>query len=192
MTVIGIMRTNREAHLYLDLHPCQCGSARYDRRSDVVEIDGRLCVVYSCDCHDCKAQRECAFELPEEPTVQIDPVRGQFGLAAGRSELLDPGEWITVADKLAAAASATQPEALQLLGQAIAAIAEVRMFCDDTIAGVPQSAMRSTVGKHIYATEPGRFDAPRLAVVQNAYEDYYRNQLGGALSQSEGPIQQER
>src|SRR4051794_6907582 len=71
-------RSNAEAHLYMDLHPCACGAVEFDRQSSVISDGGALCSRYAGPCRRCGTPRVFAFELPE----MIRPVRGdqiEFG-----------------------------------------------------------------------------------------------------------------
>ena len=92
-------RSNAEAHLYMDLRPCACGDIEFERRSAVTDDGGVLCSRYDGPCRSCGAQRSFLFELPET----IRPIREgtvDFG-GDDPSRLLDPGEWLAVADYFA-------------------------------------------------------------------------------------------
>lgn len=60
----------------MDLRPCACGEARFDRQSTVVALeDGDLAARYSGPCPACGRAREFTFRLPAELTL---PPSGGF------------------------------------------------------------------------------------------------------------------
>jgi hypothetical protein len=84
------------------------------------------------------------------------------------SELLDPGEWLVVADLAANRAPAADQADFAL---AAAAIDEVLKFIPDGADEVPEAALRGGTGREAYAREPGRFRRRRLEAVAAAYRD---------------------
>lgn len=178
---LPLARTNTEAHLYMNLRPCRCGEVVFDRQSAVVEAEGDLASHYSGPCARCGAQREFLFRLPEQILVpSADDVR--FGGNAP-SELLDPGEWLWVADAYAGRGSAEPGQlgeeerntARQDLATAAAAMDEVLKFIPPGADAVPTHAFWSDRGRAVYASEPGRFRRARLEAVR----DTYRQLLAG-------------
>jgi hypothetical protein len=118
-----LARSNLEAHLFMDLRPCGCGEARFDRASAVVELPGGgLGSRYAGACARCGTAREFVFTLPPQagPTAAEDVRYG----GAEPSELLDPGEWLWTADAYAKAAPADPHR----LAAAAAAVDEVLKF----------------------------------------------------------------
>ena len=169
-------RSNLEAHLYMDLRPCACGEARFDRASSVVELPGGgLASRYAGSCVGCGAPREFLFALPARPAPE-EPGEIRYG-DAEPSELLDAGEWLWIADTYAQAVPAApqelaEPErgrARARLAAAIAAIDEVLKFVPSGADRVPGTAIRSARGGEVYRREPGRFRVTRLAAVRDAY-----------------------
>jgi hypothetical protein len=143
-------RTNSEAHLYMDLHPCACGGIAFDRHSAVITDGDALCSRYSGACKACGARREFVFELPETfRAIRHDHV--EFG-GADPSRLLDPGEWMAVADQRAKRNPGTRED----LDIARAAVEEVLKFAPAGAERVPDA---------------GRFRRPRLEAVLGAYRD---------------------
>lgn len=169
-------RTPAEAHVYMDLHPCPvCGSADFDRSSAVVEAEGDLAARYSGPCRECGTPREFLFGLPEYP-VAPGPRSAAYGDGT-RSRLLDPGEWMFVADRYASSAPATASDdehrhrLRSYLRSAVAAMDEVAAFLPDDGDLVAEDDFRSELGRRVYAAEPGRFYADRIAVVRQTYAD---------------------
>ena len=91
-------RTNAEAHLYMDLHPCKCGEAQFERDSALVENGDDLASVYEGACRGCGATRRVEFLLPDA-MPRVGP-----GLVYGGSEpsvIIDPGEFLLISDERA-------------------------------------------------------------------------------------------
>lgn len=115
-------RSNAEAHLFMDLNPCGCGDRVFDRKSAVVECGAVLCSEYIGPCRTCGAIRTFVFALPDEI---LRPVPGRFEYGgADPSRLLDPGEWMAVADEHAK----RNPGTARDLAVACAAIDEILKF----------------------------------------------------------------
>ncbi|HEY0992266.1 MAG TPA: hypothetical protein VGD80_34680 [Kofleriaceae bacterium] len=158
-------RTNSEAHLYMDLNPCGCGGIDFERHSAVITEGDALCSRYSGACKSCGARREFVFELPET----FRPIRGdhiEFG-GDDPSRLLDPGEWLAVAEFHARRNPGTRDD----LDIARAAVEEVLKFAPAGAERVPDDAFRSERGRAVRDREPGRFRRARLEAVLGAYRD---------------------
>jgi len=172
-----LARTNREAHLYMDIHPCACGEVRFDRHSSVVHLDGDLGSRYTGPCARCGKPREFTFRLPEQILMPSgDEVR--FG-GDRPSELIDAGEWLWIADAYAKVAPAQSTgldsehvrRAQLELSTAAAAMDEVLKFLPPGEDAVPASACWTARGLSLYDQEPGRFRAVRLRAVRDTYQD---------------------
>ncbi|SDQ42500.1 hypothetical protein [Thermostaphylospora chromogena] len=164
MTDFPVARTRDEALLYLDLHPCACGSAETDWDNSLATVDGVMVSRYAGVCGGCGAQREYLFALPERET----PVAG-FPTFGGEepSRLLDAGEWLWVADRVAS--NVPRGEERQALSVARAAVDEVIKFIEPGGKRVPDDAFWTERGRAVRDAEPGRFDLERLLVVRDAY-----------------------
>ena len=99
------------------------------------------------------------------------------------SELLDPGEWLWVADRYARVFPADVldldlPARQQARNTATAAAAmdEVLTFVRAGGQAVPARAFRSERGREVYAREPGRFARDRLVVVRDTYRQILAEQ----------------
>jgi hypothetical protein len=174
--ILAVSRTSAEAHLYMDLHGCSCGQSGFARDSAVVALDdGDLARRYTGACTACGSPREFVFRLPAEPST-VPAGRMSFG-GDEPSRLIDPGEWLAVADAWAAQAPAgpagLAPEQLRqgqaALDRAAAALDEVLKFVPEGADAVPGGAFFSDRGREIFAREPGRFRRNRLAAVRDTY-----------------------
>lgn len=169
-----LARTNAEAHIYMDLHPCDCGDGDFDRASSVIEVDGDLASRYSGICNGCAKVREFIFAIPEHIYL---PKPGSVVFGDGSpSQLIDPGEWLFVADRYARVAPGkTTPGtedarlARQQVATAAAAMDEVLAFVPEGADAVPYEAMRTDRGRSVYDEQPGRFYSDRLSVVRDTY-----------------------
>ena len=158
----------------MDLHPCECGEADFERNSSVIEYEGDLASRYVGVCSACGRPREFLFAIPAEVTLP-PPGSVIFGVDIP-SELLDPGEWLWVADRYARVAPAkTTPGteaarvARQQVATAAAAMDEVLKFIPDGEDMVSYEALRTERGRSVYDEQPGRFYRDRLEVVRDTY-----------------------
>lgn len=166
----AVARTRDEAHLYLDLHPCQkCGSVETTWATSVVTVEGELASRYTGTCEECGAEREFLFGLPPQPVMPEG--YPTFG-GPEPSQLLDAGEWMWVADLTAGNVPVDdRAEARRTLSIAAASVAEVLKFVEPGAEEVPDSAFWSERGLKVRAAEPGRFTVDRLQVVRDTYRD---------------------
>ncbi|MEU6407414.1 hypothetical protein [Microbispora sp. NPDC046933] len=162
----SIARSRDEAHLYLDLHPCACGSADTDWDSGLESVEGELVTCYEGRCAACGAEREHLFALPER---EVTPTGFPTFGGAEPSELLDPGEWLWVADLTAG--NVPEDGERQALSIARAAVEEVIKFVPPGQDEVPEDAFWSERGRAVRAAEPGRFRLDRLLVVRDTYRE---------------------
>jgi hypothetical protein len=166
---LPVARTRDEAHLYLDLRPCECGSAETEWDSGVVAVGSSMGTAYSGTCSACGAEREFVFALPEREVVPEGfPTFG----GPEPSQLLDAGEWLWVADMTAGNVPRDDPDAaFRALAIAIAAVEEIVKFIPDGQDEAPDQAFWSERGARMRAEEPGRFRRERLMIVQDTYRD---------------------
>ena len=169
-------RTRDEAHLYMDLSPCDCGEVDVTWHSALADEDGALVRRYSGTCPGCGTAREFRFAAPERPGLPGPDQAVYFG-GDDASQLLDPGEWLLVAELCAEAGSqpasgaAERAEARESLAIAVAAIEEVLKFVPAGRDAVPDVAFWSARGRQVRDREPGRFERRRLVLVRDAYQD---------------------
>lgn len=171
-----LARTPHEAHLYLDLRPCDCGETRFNRASVVVPLaDGGLGRRYAALCPGCGRHREFLFRLPDEP---LEERAGEFRYGGPEpSRLLDPGEWLLAADRLSAdrpADLAALPDderrrARDRLAAAAAAVEEALKFAPAGADEIPGGALCSRLGLGLYARDPDRFRVEVLTELRDGY-----------------------
>ncbi|WP_432935711.1 hypothetical protein ACQPXM_21410 [Kribbella sp. CA-253562] len=167
----AIARTNDETLLFLELHPCpDCGSIETPWEHGLADEDGELVISYAGVCPGCGAEREYRFGLPErEAPLRPFP---NFG-GPEPSELLDAGQWMTVADSAAASVPVDAPagdeQARTVMAIARAAVEEVIKFVPPDADAVPDDAFWTDQGRAVRDAEPGRFRIDRLLVVRDSY-----------------------
>lgn len=166
-----VSRSSPECHLYIQLHPCDCGERELATEHKLVSGDAGLVARYAGTCGKCGRQRTFDFLL--DPDI---PPADAYG-GPRPSKIVCPGEWALHSDQLAsrwpAAVDAIRPgdagRARDDLAWAIRALEEVVKFIPDGADAVPATAFLSASGRAIYADEPGRFRALRLNARLSAY-----------------------
>jgi hypothetical protein len=182
---LPLARASGEEHLYMDLRPCGCGEVVFPQTSAVIRAGNDLASRYPGECVSCGSYREFAFRLPAK--IQLSgPGVPPFG-ADGRSELLDPGEWLWIADRYASAApadlsnltGAARERACRSTAIAAAAMDEVLAFVPLGAKAVPARSIWSERGRAVHASRPGRFRRERLVVVRDTYRAIMAEQGSG-------------
>ncbi|MET7425257.1 hypothetical protein [Dactylosporangium sp. NPDC005555] len=178
--VLRLARTNVEAHLFIELHPCEtCGETRFTPPSSVVVVGDDLASRYAGPCPRCGTGREFTFRLPEQVTLP-DEAEPAFGVDGGASEIIDAGEWLWVADLIIRNTPAEPDEemtaeqrrqALIDLRIAAAAVGEAIKFVPPGADAVPVHALWTERGRSVHDAEPGRFRKIRLEAVQRTYRE---------------------
>jgi len=175
---LRLARTNGEAHIYMELHPCpECGETEFDPESTVVVVDGDLASRYAGRCPRCRSYREFTFQIPQDVIIPDEehPVFGD----ERPSELLDAGEWIWLANLIASNNPAdpdglTAEERRQVrldLRAAAAAVSEALKFLPPGVDELPPEVLWSDRGRAVYEDDPGRFRRGRLEVIERTYRD---------------------
>jgi hypothetical protein len=168
MNPAPLARTGAEARLFMDLTPCEsCGYLGFPTGpATPVFVEGVLHSQFEGTCPNCGIDRAFEFRrdmdlrLPHKHSVEFGDERP--------SELLDPGEWLTLAGRAARRSPAPTSDDLQL---AAAAIEEVLKFIPDGADRVPAECFHTEAGRELFATEPGRFRRSRLVAVAQTYRD---------------------
>jgi hypothetical protein len=165
-----VSRSSPECHLYIQLHPCECGERALSTTHQLVSSDAGLVARYQ---GACKCGRKRSFEFVLDPET---PPLDAFG-GTRPSQIVCPGEFALHSDQLAsrwpAAVDAIRPgdlpRARDDLAWAIRALEEVVKFIPAGADAVPVAAFTSTSGRAAHAAEPGRFRALRLNARLGAY-----------------------
>ena len=147
-------RSATEAHLYLDLHPCECGTARPRGTQELLAGgEGSLVSIHTGTCPGCGRQWSAAFILP----ASMPPV-GRIG-GSEPSAIIDPGEWLWLGERDAslAASGAPGPGKRALLDRAAAAAEEAAKFVPPGHVRVPGDAFTSSLGRAMRDAFPARF-----------------------------------
>lgn len=173
MPTLSAARSHLEAHLYMDLHPCECGETDFSRAADYgTGPEGRQ-VVYSGACAGCGRQRRFTFRVSPEVAVLAPSA---WSTLVAPSDLLDPGEWIWVADRYAshpAEDGVLSPleaaERCTDLAAAAAAVEEALLFVPAGASAVPAESIRSERGRSVFDVMPERFTVEQLAEQRDAY-----------------------
>jgi hypothetical protein len=153
-------RSIAEEHLYMRLHPCQCG-----RAIDVAGLGhatgiagpAELASIFSGSCDGCGAELQFEFVVPDGAPRG----RARFGGDAP-SEIIDPGEFYLVSDELLAEGD---------VERAIACLEEVLKFIPPGEETVPSAAFRRGAGAAKKLESPGRFTRERLEARIAAYRE---------------------
>jgi hypothetical protein len=164
-------RTFDEAYLYMELRPCVCGEPEFDKTTASMIEDEATVHRYSGHCPNCGRERRFTFRMPDEPPrISFDLV---YGWGDEPSRLLDPGEWLAVADLFEANARAELTgvdiadedrltRIFYQLSAAIAATEEAAKFLPSGAERVPEEAFRSQPGRQRYELAPERFQRTNL------------------------------
>jgi hypothetical protein len=178
----AVARSRDEAHLYLDLHPCDhCGSLETTWENAVAVADGVPVNRYAGTCSGCGASRVFWFGLPEREIIPAG--YPTFG-GPEPSQLLDAGQWRWVADLTGADVPDDDPaEARRCLAIATAAVEEVVKFIPPGGEEVPERAFWSEQGRQVHEAEPSRFTLDRLLAARTAYRERAEGHPGGRASE---------
>ncbi|MEV6378746.1 hypothetical protein AB0M31_04910 [Streptomyces sp. NPDC051773] len=153
-------RSSVEAHLYMDLHRCECGSGDFDRQHRLELHGDDLVAVYEGACGGCGRTRRFEFRMTEE----IPPPPPAFG-GAEPSQIIDPGEFEAVAGRLAESTGIqllNTPESEHYkfrgaMAYVVAAYEEMLKFLPPGQDAIPASAFVSEVGRARYQREPRNY-----------------------------------
>lgn len=154
----------------MDTTPCTvCRGRGFSGTSVVMLTDGTLHERHTGTCQECGARREFVFRVPPDEQIRLGEV--VFG-GPEPSELLDPGEWLAVADL---ASNRTGGPGADDLLLAAAAVDEVLKFVPDGAAEVPAAAFRSPAGRAVFEEQPHRFGRERLEMLAITLRDFARD-----------------
>lgn len=157
----AIARTSAEAALYLELNPCpDCGSYQTDWHDQLTDEQVLRCAGV---CEGCGAHREYLFS---------PPLHAHEGFGGSEpSELIDAGQWLAVADRIAGQVPVDDhgTEARAALAVARQAVEEVAKFVPPTADAVPDESFWTEAGRAVRALDPGRFRLERLLLIRDSY-----------------------
>jgi hypothetical protein len=142
-----------------------CGGVGFAGTSVVLLIDEQVHERHTGPCQWCGQPREFLFRVPNDHEVRLDPA--DFG-GPQPSELLDPGEWMAVAEMAASRPGGSAPEDFAL---AAAAVEEALKFLPPDSDEIPARAFHSRVGREAYARMPERYTRGRLGAIAAAFRD---------------------
>jgi hypothetical protein len=176
---IPLARTSAETRLFLLLHPCACGDCDFPGRglpwsTSVLAVGEQNVVRYAWDCPGCGRRREYDFRTPAEPAPFTHAGESfRWGDGVTPSELLDPGQWMLVADRYATEDGA----------RAAAAVDEVLLFVRRGSIrrgryAVPRSAFRTRAGRARYRRDRGEFSRDRLESARDGFRRGERRTAG--------------
>jgi hypothetical protein len=157
----------------MDLNPCRCGEIELDPQHWLEQVGDDLVANYQGNCPDCGAERTFRFVLDPQPPP---PPPGYGGGTPSR--LIDPGQFLWVAEQLAATVPADpadldpgedREDALEAIETAVAAIEEVLKFIPPGADSVPEDVFTAPEGWMLYDQEPGRFRRERLRTLRDSY-----------------------
>jgi hypothetical protein len=173
---LPIARSRDEAHLYLDLHPCErCHRSDVDWQDALTHDDGAPARRYFGVCPGCGEQREFTFRLPEKPALPGPDDLVFFG-GPEHSQLFDAGEWRMIADAAIQEGSApsdshTRDERRRAFALGVAALGEVLKFIPEGVDAVPESAFWTPHGRAAYEENPRRFERGYLTRWLETFQD---------------------
>jgi hypothetical protein len=177
MAVLGA-RSHNEAMVYVMLRDCgACGEQIRDITDELSVHDGRVRTQYTAACQRCGSLDTYVFDLAER-----DPQSGEPGVVYGGADpsaILDAGDWLGFADRLAtggpvepAGLTPDEREAAALsMTVAAAAVREVLKVIPPGTDTVPLTAVGMDRGWEEFGREPGQMRRSRMEVLAAAYQE---------------------
>jgi hypothetical protein len=182
------VRTYNEAILFIRLRPCGCGETEAAWQAVALTLDDAPARYFTGPCQNCGRAREFTLAMPDEAHPRADVV---FGDGPGYSQVIDPGEWVSVSDQYGervdellsdSELDAADVEVVQYaLSARVSALDEVLKFLPHNGDAVPEWLFRSVTGRAVFEAAPARFGrdallAERTALWENLerfLKDYY-------------------
>jgi hypothetical protein len=169
-----LSRSAEETLAYLRLAPCSCGETEFRGKTTLRREGEKTLKLYAGPCVRCGAARQFVFaeEALPRPTVEGKVV---FGRAGTVSTLLDPGQWLVLANRAARAVTSEvdEAQAQSAMAYAVAAVEEVLQFLPPGASdfdSVPEARFVSPLGRGVLLKEPpGTFQKARLMARLQAY-----------------------
>jgi hypothetical protein len=171
-------RTYNEAILYIRLRPCGCAEMEARWRDVPVVVDGQPARYFTANCENCGRPREFTIAMSEDARQTFDLV---YGEGNEPSQVIDPGEWLGVADLygqraeevLSDEAFGTDDDVNVVhyaLSARVAAFDEILKFLPPAADIVPEWLFRSIPGRAVYEASPGRFTRESLLAERAALQ----------------------
>lgn len=181
---LPIVRSRDEAHLYLDLHPCErCAGVDITWQSALTDDGGVPARRYHGVCAGCQQRREFVFRLPGRPALPGPDELVFFG-GPEPSELLDAGEWRLVADLGVRDGSAPfrgdpglRAERRQSFAMAVAAFGEMLKFIPEGADAVPDSSFWTAHGRAVRDRDPEHFSRDHLTRWRQSFADEFTDRF---------------
>jgi len=161
-----LARSQAEADLYLSLQPCpRCGEiGRVVEGYSFGEVEGVPVRWLTTRCPNCGEVAEHAFRFPREPAVPVDGHQ-RFG-GDSPSHLLDPGQWLLLAEGMLAdvpespdeLSAQRRRELREQIDVAVAAIEEALKFIREGADAVSPFAFWSEAGYGLFSDAPHLFE----------------------------------
>lgn len=151
-----LSRSVHEERAYMQMHPCQCGDQTVKTWSgEAVHSVTGAHRSYWWTCPTCRTARRFDFYTPKERRAASTQPYGN-----GRSAILDPGQWLVLAERyaeLAADRALSREDRRENRWLAPAAIQEVLKFIPPETAEVPPRSFTSETGRAIRLAGPEAF-----------------------------------
>ncbi|MGI5212379.1 hypothetical protein [Plantactinospora sp. CA-290183] len=161
-----VARSSEECHLYMELHPCECGEEFFEWSRHHLEErpDHPRVSVYEGTCARCGRERRFEFEVPA-----VSPEPGRYG-DDGPSRIIDPGEFLVSSRQFAGnvppdpgdLAVSELGYAYNAIDLAVAGVEETLKFVPPGAEAVPPEAFTSELGRKTYDADPDAFTRDRL------------------------------
>jgi hypothetical protein len=162
--MLPFVRTYNEAILYIRLRPCGCGETEATWLDVRLTLDDAPARYFTAECPGCGRPREFTLAMPAEAKQLPDLV---FGEGDEVSRVIDPGEWLGVADLYGRRAeellsneelSDDDVNAIYYaLSARVSAFDEILKFLPPKADIMPEWLCRSTTGRAIYEQQTARF-----------------------------------
>jgi hypothetical protein len=145
-------RSIAEEHMYMQLHPCECGeTAATGRRHATIQAEQGLASEHAFGCAGCGQQRRFVFRLPGLAPRHADRYGGPEP-----SQIIDAGEWrlVSLAYLGERERIRHQPDQLRaVLEEVLAACQEMLKFIPPGESAIPGTAFFTDRGLRARASE---------------------------------------
>ncbi|MFI8521707.1 hypothetical protein ACIGEZ_28425 [Streptomyces sp. NPDC085481] len=141
-------RSIAEEHLYMELHPCECGeSAKTGITHGLLQTEQGIASDHQFVCAGCGTRRRFVFRLPGLAPQHADRYGGPEP-----SRIIDAGEWRMIALSYMSEAEEVRADPVRrkaMLEECLAAYQEMLKFVPPGADRVPDSAFFTEYGREI-------------------------------------------